>query len=252
VQSSSSSSSSPPPLYPAEDVLADFGIIDDDDDGSDYEAAAKKKKSRGKPNKRRAQKADSDSEEYEETDRADDEALDFDNVEDEDEKLLEEKRSKTKGKKKGGKAASGDGGGKGRTMAELYEPTNAPPFFKLSLDEIEKKHSYLDPCGVEATDDIIDRLVGDQVDKIGALLQRALNSDVCDLGSAKSPLKLGTACSGTDAPALALTLVKEQMQQRNLQGAGGGQLFNYEHIFSCETEAFKSAYLARNFDSTPG
>jgi hypothetical protein len=64
------------------------------------------------------------------------------------------------------------------------------------------------------------------------------------LGSANEPLVLGTACSGTDAPALALTLVQEQLEKR-----GKGDLFQHDHVFSCEKEAFKQAYLARNFDS---
>jgi site-specific DNA-cytosine methylase len=104
---------------------------------------------------------------------------------------------------------------------------------------------------VEATDGIIDRLVGDMIDKIGSLVQRALENSngTANLGSEKCPLKLGTACSGTDAPALALTLVNEQMRLRKL-GTDHNKLFFNEHVFSCENEAFKSAYLARNFDST--
>ena len=104
---------------------------------------------------------------------------------------------------------------------------------------------------MEATDGIIDRLVGDMIDKIGSLAQRALENSngTANLGSEKCPLKLGTACSGTDAPALALTLVNEQMRLRKL-GTDHNKLFFNEHVFSCENEAFKSAYLARNFDST--
>jgi hypothetical protein len=98
------------------------------------------------------------------------------------------------------------------------------------LRQIKEEKEFLDPCGMEATDGIIDRLVGDQVDKIGALLRRSLSSD---LGSLVTPLKLGTACSGTDAPALALTLVKEQMELRKLQP------INFVHSFSCEVDPFK-------------
>ena len=128
-------------------------------------------------------------------------------------------------------------------MYMAFKPLNAPTFPKLSLKEIEEKHAFLDPCGMEATDDIIDRLVGDQVDKIGALLLRALKHDE-SIGSMVQQLTLGTACSGTDAPALAMTLVKEQLELRGL-----GNVFGYSHEFSCEVDPFKQAYLARNFDS---
>jgi hypothetical protein len=110
------------------------------------------------------------------------------------------------------------------------------------LNEIKETKQFLDPCGQEATDDIISMLVGEQVDKIQLLLQRALDANN-HLGSHHMPLKLGTACSGTDAPALALTLVQEQLALRGLQK------LDYEHKFSCEVEPFKQAYLARNFDS---
>lgn len=85
---------------------------------------------------------------------------------------------------------------------------------------------------MEGSDDIVERLVGEQVDKLGGLLKRALENK--DLGSEGNPLELGTACSGTDAPALALTFVQEQMELRGL-----GDLFSFSHEFSCENEPFK-------------
>ena len=136
----------------------------------------------------------------------------------------------------------------------------------MSSKEIQEKLTFLDPCGLEATDDIIDNLVGEQLDKIGNLLKRALTpedvqmlnaaksqkkkaninvgKEVGALGSQANPLILGTACSGTDAPALALMLVQEQLEKR-----GMGDIFKHEHVFSCEKEPFKQSYLARNFDS---
>ena len=167
------------------------------------------------------------------------------------------------GKKKATAAKPSDdsGGKEKKSMADSFKPINAPPYFRQAQDVIARENECLDPCGTEATDDIIDGLVGKQVDKIGALLSRALKSKQCDLGSADCPLKLGTACSGTDAPALALTLVQEQMKLRNLlpdsssgrkagpAGNDSDNLLNVVHEFSCEVEAFKQAYLARNFDS---
>lgn len=99
---------------------------------------------------------------------------------------------------------------------------------------------------MEATNDIIDGIIGEQLDKTTALLCKALEYDGkhSTLGSKDNPLLLGTACSGTDAPALALTLVQEQLEKRGL-----GDMFKHDHVFSCEKEPFKQAYLARNFDS---
>jgi hypothetical protein len=140
----------------------------------------------------------------------------------------------------------GQGGGK-KSMAESFKPMSTPLFWKLSLKDIKEKHEYLDPCGMEATDDVIDRSMGEQVLKIGKLLERALtqnNQSDGTLGCEKRPLNLGTACSGTDAPALALTIVQEQMERFGLEAK-----LHYEHKFSCEKEPFKQSYLARNFDS---
>ena len=184
-------------------------------------------------------------------------------------------------------------GGK-KKMAEAFQPINAPSFSDLSLKKIHETKEYLDPCGMEATDNIIDRLVGEQVTKIGSLLQRALlgqqtwkqqpeqkkdfygaKSTSTALGSKHNPLKLGTACSGTDAPALALTLIQEQLEQSHLfvsdvdkDVEGNNSTRNtktnekaveptkstslklhYSHKYSCENDPFKQAYLARNFDS---
>jgi len=135
-----------------------------------------------------------------------------------------------------------DSGGPKKKMSESFQPINAPTYPKLSLDEIKRTKDYLDPCGMEATDDIIDGIIGKQLDKIGGLLARTLRGNA--LGTSKNPIRLGTACSGTDAPALALTLVQEQWALRQQAVS-----MHHEHVFSCENEPFKQAYLARNFDS---
>jgi len=145
-----------------------------------------------------------------------------------------------------------------KSMAESFAPINTPIYSKLSMDEIAKTKQFLDPCGMEATDDIIDQLIGEQVDKIGGLLLRSIGKHDSDadqimdsvrgLGSKENLLKLGTACSGTDAPALALILIQEQMELRGLRKEENKRL-EFEHEFSCEVDPFKQAYLARNFDS---
>jgi hypothetical protein len=54
-------------------------------------------------------------------------------------------------------------------------------------------------------------------------------------------LRVATMCSGTESPLLAL----EQIS-RALQGQHGVKL-DIEHVFSCEIEPFKQAYIERNF-----
>jgi site-specific DNA-cytosine methylase len=140
-----------------------------------------------------------------------------------------------------------------------------PVYPDLSLGEIKATKEYLDP---RATGDIMDRLVGEQVNKVGGLLQRALR-DMQTLGSVGNPLTLGTAGTGTDAPALALSMVQEQIKKRlatsSLRQDNKGDtakrkedkgnsndplpLLNYSHKFSCENESYKQAYISRNFDS---
>jgi site-specific DNA-cytosine methylase len=55
------------------------------------------------------------------------------------------------------------------------------------------------------------------------------------------PLRVATMCSGTESPLLALDKI----------GAATGQIYDaplgVDHVFSCEIEPFKQAYIERNF-----
>ncbi|KAJ7180752.1 hypothetical protein C8R46DRAFT_985768 [Mycena filopes] len=54
-------------------------------------------------------------------------------------------------------------------------------------------------------------------------------------------LRVATMCSGTESPLLALELIQKAiLDQHNLD-------FQVEHVFSCEIEPFKQAYIERNF-----
>lgn len=57
-------------------------------------------------------------------------------------------------------------------------------------------------------------------------------------------LRVGTMCSGTESPLLALQLISEAMEA---DGTMAGRTLDIEHIFSCEIEPFKQAYIERNF-----
>lgn len=54
-------------------------------------------------------------------------------------------------------------------------------------------------------------------------------------------LRVATMCSGTESPLLALELICQSIQERY------GIPLAFEHVFSCEIEPFKQAYIERNF-----
>jgi hypothetical protein len=60
------------------------------------------------------------------------------------------------------------------------------------------------------------------------------------LNKSSRKLRVGTMCSGTESPLLALQLISEAMEL-------DGSKLEVEHIFSCEIEPFKQAYIERNF-----
>ena len=203
------------------------------------------KKSAVPPKKKRDKaKKEEEEEEWEDYDNESDDSLedDFLHQEDVDDGIesedndAEDEETGTNGKKKKKKSK--------KSMSESYVPQNNPVYYKDTQKHIDKHKQYLDPCGLESTDDIISKLVGNQVDRLlGGLLPRAMETNGT-LGSRSNELKLGTACSGTDAPALALTLVEEQLKLR-----GHHDLLHHKHLYSCEQEPFKQAYLKKNFDS---
>jgi hypothetical protein len=251
----------------------------------------KKKLSTASSSKKKRKKVESDSEDYvddesdsDEDDDSDlfvessdeDEEMDsFSEEEDSDFEVLRRQKVKKQTKRKTAttskkakakssttKKAAAAASGK-KKLSESFKPFSTPIYMDMSLKEIQESREFLDPCGMEATDDIIDKLIGEQVDTIGGLLLRSMEND--GLGSDANILKLGTACSGTDAPSLALTLIQEQMELRGLgdktmkttkssatskdEEKKNKKRLEFTHQFSCEMDPFKQAYLARNFDS---
>lgn len=54
-------------------------------------------------------------------------------------------------------------------------------------------------------------------------------------------LRVATMCSGTESPLLALELIQKSIfEQHEVR-------LDIEHVFSCEIEPFKQAYIERNF-----
>ena len=54
-------------------------------------------------------------------------------------------------------------------------------------------------------------------------------------------IRVATMCSGTESPLLALDLIRRYIIQHY------GVPLEVEHVFSCEIEPFKQAYIERNF-----
>ena len=55
------------------------------------------------------------------------------------------------------------------------------------------------------------------------------------------PIRVATMCSGTESPLLALDKIA------NATNTEYGQKLGVDHVFSCEIEPFKQAYIERNF-----
>jgi len=56
--------------------------------------------------------------------------------------------------------------------------------------------------------------------------------------------RVGTICSGTEAPIFALKLIQESFQYHDQDSTQ--RLVTFEHVFSVEIEPFKQAYISRN------
>lgn len=54
-------------------------------------------------------------------------------------------------------------------------------------------------------------------------------------------LRVATMCSGTESPLLALEMIRRSIE------AQYGVNLGIDHVFSCEIEPFKQAYIERNF-----
>jgi hypothetical protein len=54
-------------------------------------------------------------------------------------------------------------------------------------------------------------------------------------------LRVATMCSGTESPLLALRMITRSLLKQT------GKKLEIDHIFSCEIEPFKQAYIERNF-----
>ncbi|KAF8075101.1 hypothetical protein FPV67DRAFT_1476000 [Lyophyllum atratum] len=80
----------------------------------------------------------------------------------------------------------------------------------------------------------IPAIFSDLVSRIPAI------KDVADRVAGRK-LRVATMCSGTESPLLALELIQKSIDEQH------GVHLDIEHVFSCEIEPFKQAYIERNF-----
>jgi hypothetical protein len=116
-----------------------------------------------------------------------------------------------------------------------FKPNNNPQVWPKDGD-------YVDAVGVDPTNGIVEKIIASQVLKVGGLLEHVGVSNEKLTGELAFPIRLQTACSGTDAPSIALGLIQESFSKMC-----PGNKFDYEHQMSCEIEPFKQGYIARNF-----
>ena len=276
-------------------VYADSGSDDDDLMDSDEEVVHKNKKKAAKKSngkaakgkkstskgKRKKGKGGSDSEDEfqlgsepedeDESFAADSESeMEIDSDSEEEAPKKKKKGDKKAAKKPASKKAAAKkesakekkAAGKGKKAApESIEALCAAKEKDINLlnnpQKFPEDGPYVEPVGIDATDGIVEGIIGGMVKKVGKLLLGTLKREdnERELGELNFPIKLNTACSGTDAPSIALGLVKESLDRFCSQATDEdgnddrkeGQGFEYEHNMSCEIEPFKQAYIGRNF-----
>jgi hypothetical protein len=208
---------------------------DDDDDDEEFDDAA-------------AAAAEDDDDD----DVSMDDTLDDDDMSVESEKKPAPKKKAPAAKKKTAtKKTEGNSGKKPVTPEEIiedyyervekakksYKPNDNPQKWPESGD-------FVDPVGMDPTNGIIEGIIAAQVQKVAGLLQLVKSckngEELNTAGQLCFPIKIQTACSGTDAPSIALELIQESFDRMCTENK-----FDYEHLMSCEIEPFKQSYIHR-------
>ncbi|KAF2711037.1 hypothetical protein K504DRAFT_532750 [Pleomassaria siparia CBS 279.74] len=109
----------------------------------------------------------------------------------------------------------------------------------VSGDTFEFNQGYKDSLPpISDIYDVFDDMV-QKLDKSPRLARMGLKDAFAHIGSRK--LRIGTMCSGTESPILALRLISKSLQKLL------GIELNVDHLFSAEIVPFKQAFIERNF-----
>ena len=193
---------------------SDEGMDSDDDD-----ARPKPKRSRSEPKviasrKKRAKAQSSDDEAYGEESDYEDEP-----------KPAKGKAKPVRGgaaaRKKSAPARSSSGARKRAPARKAPAPKEAP-------------QPFVDPAGLDIEDRGVEWIIEQQCAKLAPLLADAISRG-------ELAPKIATACSGTDAPVVAMTCAREALERTH------GVEFKFDHVMSCELEPYKQSFIARNY-----
>lgn len=137
------------------------------------------------------------------------------------------KEPKGKGKKKAAARAksSEKPSGEAKTTWPFYRPKRKRPVKQPS-------QPFVDPAGLDIEDRGVEWIVERQCEVLEPLLRDALSKG-------ELSLSMATACSGTDAPVVAMIVAKEMLARK-------GVAFDFSHAMSCELEPYKQSFIARN------
>jgi hypothetical protein len=139
---------------------------------------------------------------------------------------------------------------------ELSDDDDVRPLKKRKADVTEKSKSSQKPRArnvqkkIASTTPRVSRHAADQSDlppissiysMFDDLVARAGKlGDLVDRLNGRK-LRVATMCSGTESPLLGLRMITRSLFEQT------GKKLEIEHIFSCEIEPFKQAYIERNF-----
>ncbi|PWN54267.1 hypothetical protein IE53DRAFT_258648 [Violaceomyces palustris] len=132
-----------------------------------------------------------------------------------------------------------EGGSSGRGWLSAFAKNRK--FIKFdfvpSADQVERHRKEAD----EKNKRMMYPPIHDLADIFRDMIDRAPGVEELAKTLADRPLRVATMCSGTESPLLALELMARAMKDKF------GIRIKIEHVFSCEIEPFKQAYIERNF-----
>ena len=109
-----------------------------------------------------------------------------------------------------------------------------PPLKMLAKQAFALREEKTDPADLPVINEP-QKMFDDLVQRTPAIEQLAE-------ALAGRPLRVATMCSGTESPLLALEMISKAC------AAAFGAELPVEHVFSCEIEPYKQAYIERNFE----
>ncbi|KAL2807643.1 hypothetical protein BJX63DRAFT_425199 [Aspergillus granulosus] len=123
------------------------------------------------------------------------------------------------------------------------KPVPEDPTFDLDIPEIARSQPYSGPMRARAQLALSLPPLYKLGDIYKSLTSRAIDLGIDDVLKhlGKRSLRVVTVCSGTEAPLLALEMIKDNLRKHFNRD------LNFKHLFSAEIVPFKQAYIERNF-----